>query len=61
MNSYKKKMHRVMIKIFTIKFLTGDTILKPRTKVAPGNKTEIQVFRNHIPCHRILKLIHRNR
>jgi len=30
-----------MIEIFTIKFLTGDTILKPRTKVASGNKTEI--------------------
>ena len=33
-----------MIEIFTIKFLTRDTILKPRTKVASGNKTEIQVF-----------------
>ena len=29
-----------MIEIFTTKFLTGDTILKPRTKVASGNKTE---------------------
>ena len=57
MISYKKKMHRVMIEIFTIKFLTGDTILKLRTKVALGNKTEIQVFRNHILCPRILKLI----
>ena len=38
-----------------------DTILKPRTKVASGNKTEIQVFRNHIPCPRILKLIRRNK
>ena len=56
-----KKMHRVMIEIFTIKFLTGDTILKPRTKVPSGNKTEIQVFRNHIPCPRILKLIRRNK
>jgi hypothetical protein len=50
-----------MIEIFTIKFLTGDTILKPRNKVASGNKTEIQVFRNHIPCPRILKLIRRNK
>ena len=39
-----------MIEIFTIKFLTEDTIFKPRNKVASGNKTEIQVFRNHIPC-----------
>ena len=46
-----------MIEILTVKFLTGDTILKQRTKVASGNKTEIQVFRNHIPCPRILKLI----
>ena len=38
-----------MIEIFTIKLITGDTILKPRTKVASGNKTEKQVFRNHIP------------
>ena len=37
-----------MIEIFTIKFGTEDTILKPMTKVASGNKTEIQVFRNHI-------------
>ena len=50
-----------MIEIFTIKFLTGDTILKPRTKVASGNKTKIQVFRNHVPCPRILKLIRRNK
>ena len=50
-----------MIEVFTIKFLTGDTILKPRTKVASGNKTEIQVLRNHIPCPRILKLIRRNK
>ena len=50
-----------MIEIFTIKFLTGDTILKARTKVVLGNKTEIQVFRNHIPCPRILKLIRRNK
>ena len=28
--------------------------------VASGNKTEIKVFRNHIPCPRILKLIRRN-
>ena len=49
-----------MIEIFTNKFLTGDTILKPRTKVASGNKTEMQVFRNHLPCPRILKLIRRN-
>ena len=41
MNSYKKKMHRVMIERFTIKFLTGDTILIPRTTVASGNKTEM--------------------
>ena len=54
-------MHRVMIEISTIKFLTGDTILKPRTKVASGNKTDIQVFRNHIPCPRILKLIRQNK
>ena len=50
-----------MIETFTIKFLTGDTILKPRTKVASGNKTEIQVFRNHILCPRILQLISRNK
>ena len=50
-----------MIEVFTIKFLTGDTILKPRTKVASGNKIEIQVLRNHIPCPRILKLIRRNK
>ena len=30
-------------------------------KVASGNETEIQVFRNHIPCPRILKLIRRNK
>ena len=35
--------------------------LKPRTKVASGNKTEIQVFGNHIPCPRILKLTRRNK
>ena len=50
-----------MLEIFTIKFLAGDMILKPRTKVASGNKTEIQLFRNHIPCPRILKLIRRNK
>jgi len=50
-----------MIEIFTIKFLTGETILKPRTEVASANNTEIQVFRNHIPCPRILKLIRRNK
>ena len=50
-----------MIEIFTFKFLTGDTILIPRTKIASGNKTEIQVFRNHISCPRILKLIRRNK
>ena len=50
-----------MIERFTIIFLTGDTILNPKTKVASGNKTEIQVFRNHIPCPRILKLIRRNK
>ena len=50
-----------MIEIFSVKFLTGDTILKLRSKVASGNKTEIQVFRNHIPCPRILKLIRRNK
>ena len=58
-----EKMHRVMMsyEVFTIKFLTGDTILKPRAKVASDNKTEIQVLRNHIPCPRILKLIRRNK
>ena len=50
-----------MIEIFTFKFLTGYTILKPRTKVASGNKSELQVFRNHIPCPRIMKLIRRNK
>ena len=50
-----------MIEIFTIKFLTGDTTLKPRTKVASGNKSEIQVFINHIPCPRILNLIRRTK
>ena len=54
-------MNRVMIDLFTIKFLTGDTILKPRTKVASGNKTEIQIFRKQKPCPRILKLISRNK
>ena len=44
-----------------IEIFTGDTILKPGTKVASGNKTEIQVFRNHIPFPRILKLIRRNK
>ena len=48
-----------MIEIFTIKFLTEDTILKPSPQVASGNKTEILVFRNHISCPRILKLIRR--
>ena len=61
LNSYKKRMNRVMIDLFTIKFLTGDTILKPRTKVASGNKTEIQIFRKQKPCPRILKLISRNK
>ena len=50
-----------MIDLFTIKFLTGDTILKPRTKVASGNKTEIQVFKKQIPFPRILKLIRPNK
>ena len=44
-----------MIEVFTIKL--GDMILKPRTKVSSGDKTEMQVLRNHIPCPRILKLI----
>ena len=47
--------------IYQYIYITGDTILKPRTKVASGNETEIQVFRNHITCPRILKLIRRNK
>ena len=50
-----------MIDLFTIKFLIGDTISKPKTKVASGNKTEIQVFRKKIPCPRIIKFIRRNK
>ena len=50
-----------MIDLFTIKFLTGDTISKPRTKVASSNKTEIKVFRKQKPCPMILKLIRLNK
>ena len=49
-----------MIDIFTIKFLTRLTTLNTTTKVASGNKTEMQIVRNQFHCHWILKMIRQN-
>ena len=59
-NSYKKNNAYVMIDIFTIKFLTRLTTLNTTTKVASGNKTEMQIVRNQFHCHWILKMIRQN-
>ena len=60
-NSYKKTMHRVMIEIFTIEFLTRHNPLNPTTKVSSGNKTKRQFVRNQYHCHWILKMIRQNK
>ena len=52
---------RVIIEIFSIKFLTRDTILKPSNNVASGNKTEMKFVRNQFHYPRILKMIRWNK
>ena len=47
-------------KIFSIKLWRITIKFYPMTMISSYHKSEIQFFRNHIPCPRILKMICRN-
>ena len=57
-----KTMHSVKSEIFSIKKLWRKlTKFYPMTIISSYHKSEIQFFRNHIPCPKIMKLIRRNK
>ena len=57
----KKTLHSVKSEIFSIKLWRKLTKFYPMTIISSDHENEIQFFRNHIPCPRILKLICRNK
>ena len=54
-------LHSVKSEIFSIKLWRKLTKFYPMTIISSYHKIEIQFFRNHISCPRILKLIRRNK
>ena len=56
-----KTLHSVKSEIFSIKLWRKLTKFYPMTIISSYHKSEIQFFRNHTPCPRILKLIRRNK
>ena len=54
-------MHSIKSEIFSIKLWRKLTKFYPMTIISSYHENEIQFFRNHIHCSRILKLISRNK
>ena len=56
-----KTLHSVKWEIFSIKLWRKLTKFYPMAIISSYHKSEIPIFRNHIPCPRIQKLILRNK